>query len=194
MTEAAFEHPDTGTTSANTKALGVFLAGAAVAILLGVYGDAHTPTGERPYSLFFTDTIQLKVWFATAAVALALLQVLLAMRLYGKLSWPRTAPSWLGDAHRLCGTLAFLVTLPVAYQCLWALGFQSTPTRVLVHSLVGCLFYGAFVAKVLAVRVDGLPGWSLPIVGGVVFTALVVVFLTSSVWFFTDGPAGIPIF
>ena len=180
--------------SVTVKVLGVFLAGAAVSILLGVYGDTHTPTGEKPYNLFFTDTIQLKVWFATAAVALALLQVLLAMRLYGKLKWPRTAPSWLGDAHRLCGTLAFLITLPVAYQCLWALGFQSTPTRVLVHSIVGCLFYGAFVAKVLSVRVSGLPGWSLPIVRGIVFTALVVVFLTSSVWFVTDGPAGLPIF
>jgi len=194
MTAPAVGHRDTRTASANTKVLGLFLAGAAVSILLGVYGDTHTPTGEQPYNLFFTATIQLKVWFAMTAVALALLQVLLAMRLYGKLKWPRTAPSWLGDAHRLCGTLAFLITLPVAYQCLWALGFQTTPTRVLVHSLTGCLFYGAFVAKVLAVRIHGLPGWSLPVIGGIVFTALVVIFLTSSVWFFTDRHAGLPLF
>jgi hypothetical protein len=190
MAAPAVEHRSTGT----TKLIGIFLAGAAVSILLGIYGDTHTATGEKPYSLFFTDTIQLKVWFATAAVVLAVVQVLLAMRLYGKLHWPGTAPPWLGDAHRLCGTVAFLLTLPVAYQCLWALGFQSTPTRVLIHGLVGCLFYGAFVAKVLLVRIHGLPGWTLPIVGGLVFTALVVIFLTSSVWFFTDRPAGIPLF
>lgn len=190
MAAPAVEHRNRGTATL----IGIFLAGAAVSILLGVYGDTHTPTGEKPYSLVFTDTIQLKVWFATIAVVLAVIQVLLALRLYGRLRWPREAPRWLGDAHRLCGTLAFLVTLPVAYQCLWALGFQSSPTRVLVHSLCGCLFYGAFVAKVLLVRVHGLPAWSLPVVGGLVFTALVVIFLTSSVWFFTDRPPGLPLF
>ena len=86
---------------------------------------AHDPTLEQPYTLFFTGTIQLKVWFATAAVALAVVQVLLGLRLFDKISVPRHAPSWLGDAHRLVGTIAFLLTLPVAYQCLWALGFSS---------------------------------------------------------------------
>ena len=120
--------------------------------------SAHDPTHEQPYTLFFSSTIQLKVWFATAALALAVLQVLLGLRLYGKIEVPRRAPPWLGDAHRLVGTLAFVLTLPVAYQCLWALGFQSTDTRVLVHSLLGCFFYGIFTVKVLAVRVRGLPG------------------------------------
>jgi hypothetical protein len=39
--------------------------------------------------------------------------------------FPRVRPAWLGTAHRLTGTLAFLLTLPVAYHCLWALGFQD---------------------------------------------------------------------
>src|SRR6185369_8035027 len=156
--------------SSTAKLLGILLAGAAVSLLLGVYADTHTPTGEKPYTLFFSYTIHLKVWFATAAVTLAVIQVLLGMRIYGKLRWPRVAPPWLGDAHRLSGTVAFMLTLPVVYHCLWSLGFQSTDTRVLVHSLAGCFFYGAFVAKVLAVRVDGLPGWALPALGGVVFT------------------------
>jgi hypothetical protein len=180
--------------STNEKLIGILVIGAAVSVLLGLYADNHTPTGEKPYTLFFTDTIQLKVWFATVAVSLAALQVLLAMRLYGKIHWPAKAPSWLGDAHRLTGTLAFLISLPVAYTCLWSLGFQSGTTRVLFHSLLGCLFYGAFVVKVLAVRVHGLPDRVLPIVGGVVFTALVAIFATSSVWFFTSRPAGIPLF
>ena len=187
-------------TNANAKILGIFLAGAAVAVLLGVYGNEHTPTKEKSYSLFFSDTIHLKVWFATAAVVLAVVQVLLAMRLYGKLPWPRQAPTWLGDAHRLVGIVAFGLTLPVAYHCLWALGFESvdmageSSTRVLVHSIVGCSFYGAFVAKVLCVRVKGLPGWALPVAGGLVFTTLVVIFVTSSVWFFVDRPVGVPLY
>jgi hypothetical protein len=121
-------------------------------------------------------------------------QILLALRLYGKVRVPRSAPSWLGDAHRLVGIVAFALTLPVAYQCLWALGFQSTDTRVLVHSLLGCAFYGAFTMKVLAVRVHGLPDWTLPVVGGLVFAVLVGIWLTSSVWYFTARPAGLPLY
>ncbi|MGH8986458.1 MAG: DUF6529 family protein [Acidimicrobiia bacterium] len=179
-----------------TRLLGVFLAGAAVAVGLGVYGKVHDPTGEQPYTLFFTATINLKVWFATVAVALAVVQIVLAARLYGKidLPWPREAPAWLGDAHRLTGTLAFLVSLPVAYHCLWALGFQSTDTRVLLHSLLGCFFYGVFTTKVLSVRHHGMPGWLLPVVGGLTFAALVGVWLTSSLWFMTSRPSGLPLF
>jgi hypothetical protein len=190
----------TGTTSVPARMIGVLVAGAAVAVLLGVYANEHTPTKEKPYTLVFTDTIQLKVWFATAALVLAVVQILLALRMYGKIRVPRTAPPWLGDAHRLTGIVAFALTLPVAYHCLWSLGFQSVDmagddsTRVLVHSITGCFFYGAFVTKVLCVRVRGLPGWMLPVMGGLVFSALVVLFLTSSLWYFVDRPAGFPLF
>jgi hypothetical protein len=172
----------------------VLLVGGAVALALGVYGEAHDPTREQPYTLVFSSTIQLKVWFATAAVAFAAVQVLLGLRLYDKISLPRHAPAWLGDAHRLVGTLAFVLTLPVAYQCLWALGFESTDTRVLVHSLLGCIFYGIFTVKVLSVRVRGLPEPTLPLAGGLVFAALVGVWLTSALWFFSSRPPGLPVY
>jgi hypothetical protein len=127
-------------------------------------------------------------------VVLATVQVLLGARLFDKIHIPRHAPPWLGDAHRLVGIVAFALTLPVAYQCLWGLGFESTDTRVLVHSILGCVFYGAFTAKVLAVRMHGLPDRTLPILGGLVFAVLVGIWLTSSVWFFTSRPSGIPLF
>jgi len=178
------------------RLLGVFVAGAAVAVALGVYGKVHDPTGEQPYTLFFTATINLKVWFATVALVLAAAQIVLAARLYGRIGWPwrGDAPLWLGDAHRLTGIMAFLVSLPVAYHCLWALGFQSTDTRVLLHSLLGCFFYGVFTIKVLSVRSQGMPGWLLPVVGGLTFAALVGVWLTSSLWFMTSRPSGLPLF
>ena len=78
--------------SVPVKLLLILLAGAAVSVALGVYGRVHDPTGEKPYTLFFSDTINLKVWFATAAVFLATVQVLLALRLYGKVHVPRTSP------------------------------------------------------------------------------------------------------
>ena len=78
----------------------------------------------------------------------------------------------------LGGSIA-LFTLPVAYHCLWSLGFQDASTRVLLHSLFGCAVYGAFAAKVLIVRSPGTPGWALPLAGATMFTTLVVVWLTS---------------
>jgi hypothetical protein len=168
--------------------LGVaFGAGAALAVALGVYGRVHDPTGHALFTLFFTSTLTMKAWLATVAVVLAIVQVLTALRLYGKVRWPASAPAWLGDAHRLSGTLAFVFSLPVAFHCLWALGFKAHPSqaRVFAHSLLGCAFYGAFAAKVIIVRAKGLPGWALPVAGGLVFSALVAVWATSSLWFFT---------
>jgi hypothetical protein len=39
----------------------------------------------------------------------------------------------------------------------------------------------------LGLRLRGLPGWTLPVLGGLVFTCFVVLFVTSSVWFFQSG-------
>jgi hypothetical protein len=105
--------------------------------------------------------------------------------MYGKLPGG-PAPSWVGPAHRVSGSLAFLVSLPVAYHCLWSLGFnpEHGTGRQFFHSLLGCAFYGAFVTKVLVVRSRRMPAWALPVVGGVLFTTLVLLWLTSSFWFF----------
>src|SRR3954467_12670326 len=111
-------------------------AGAWVALVLGVYGSVHDPSQKLVFELWFSSTISLKVWLATAAVALGAVQVCLAIWLYGKL--PRGAPGWVGRTHRIVGRVAFLTTLPVAYHCLWSLGFQDTNSRVLTHSVLGC--------------------------------------------------------
>ena len=173
--------------------LGVAAAGAAVAVALGVYGREHEPTGEAVSTLGFSATINMKAWLTTAALVLAVVQIILALRLYGKLGRGR-APSWVGPAHRVVGLTAFVLSLPVAYHCLWALGLEDDgdQTRRFVHSLLGCAFYGAFVVKVLAVRSRRLPSNTLPIVGGLVFALLVGIWLTSSLWFFQN--AGFPSF
>ena len=166
----------------------ILLVGALVSLLFGVYASVHDPTGETTIALFFSNTVSLKVWFTTAALVFAILQVLTALRLYGKVKIPKTFPKWLPDVHRLFGTLAFLLSLPVAFHCLWSFGFESTSsqTRRYVHSVAGCLFYGAFASKVLAVRTKRLPGWVLPVIGSITFTLLVVLWTTSSLWFFQN--------
>ena len=178
--------PTTGL-STTGKLLVMLVIGAAVAVALGVYAKQHTPTHEKPYTLFFSGTIQLKAWFATLALALACVQMLLAARLYGKISIPRQAPSWLGDVDRLTGTAAFAVTLPVAYQCLWGLGFQTATTGVLLHGIFGCAVPRRVHHQGARGPAQGLPNWVLPVAGGLVFAALVGIFLTSSLWFFTSS-------
>ena len=189
MTAAEASAPPPASAPATTASLLIILlVGALVSLLFGVYASVHDPTGETTIALFFSNTVGMKVWLTTAALVFAALQVLTALRLYDKVKIPKTFPKWLPDAHRLFGTLAFLLSLPVAFHCLWSFGFESTSsqTRRYVHSVAGCLFYGAFASKVLAVRTKRLPGWVLPVIGSITFTLLVVLWTTSSLWFFQN--------
>ena len=99
---------------------------------------------------------------------------------YGRLPGPR----WSAKLHRWSGRIAFLVAVPVAVHCLYALGYQTYSTRVMWHSVLGCFFFGAFSAKMLLLRAERLPGWLLPFVGGLVFSVLTLIWLTSALWFF----------
>lgn len=160
--------------------------GAAISISLGIYGNAHTPTGDRIVSFGFPAVLPMKAWLTTAATALVIAQVASAMWMWGRLPGvSRPAPAWAVHGHRWFGTAAFLLTLPVAYHCLWSLGFQDRTTRVLAHSLLGCTFYGAFTTKMLLLRSDRIPARSLPLAGGLLATVLVAIWWTSSFWFFT---------
>ena len=158
--------------------------GSLVSIGLGVYGRAHEPTFSAINVAGFSSGVAAKSWIASAAFLLALVQLGSAMVMYGRI--PRiAAPSWIGALHRWSGRVAVLLTVPVAVHCLYALGLETGSVRVLVHSLLGCFFYGAFVAKMLVLNRHDSPGWTLPVLGGAVFTALTALWLTSSVWFFT---------
>jgi hypothetical protein len=160
------------------------VVGSAVAVGLGVYGQFHEPTGIAVNVAGFSSTQTVKVWLATGVIVFALVQLFSALVMYGKVSW-FPAPSWIGRAHRWSGRVAFLLAIPVVVHCLYALGFQSYDTRVLVHSLMGCVFFGAFTVKMLLLTQRGLAGWVLPVAGGVAFAALTGLWLTSSLWFFT---------
>jgi hypothetical protein len=95
------------------------------------------------------------------------------------------------ELHRWSGSVAFTLTLPVALHCVWSLGFVTTTPRVLAHGVLGCLFYGAYAAKMLGLRLRGLPRWSIPVLGGAVFTVFLLVWTTSAVWFFSRS--GVPL-
>jgi Family of unknown function (DUF6529) len=155
--------------------------GAAVAVGLGVYSRVHNPTGVAINVAGFSSAQSVKTWLATVAIVLAIVQLASAFAVYGKIP----GPSWSGTLHKWSGRLAVLFTLPVVAHCLYALGFQYDTGRVLIHSVLGCFFFGAFAAKMLVLSRDDAPRGLLPVIGGLVFSALVGLWLTSALWFFT---------
>ena len=171
-------------TSTATKLLIPLAVGAAIAVALGTYGRVHEPTGVGVLLAGFSGAQAAKAWMASGVVLLALVQIGSALIMYGKVPGI-SAPSWIAALHRWSGRSAFLLSVPVALHCLYALGFQTYDTRVMLHSLVGCFFFGVFTTKMLLLPQRGLPGWALPLAGGLVFSALVGVWVTSSLWFFT---------
>ena len=169
----------------------VFLSGAVVALSLGLYSRLHTAAGRPLFTLGFSGMLQMKAWLTTAATALLVVQLLTALWMWGRLPGAGTAPAWAPVVHRYTGSVAFIITLPVAFHCMWALGFATASVRVVVHSVVGCLFYGAWSAKMLGLRLRGLPSWALPVLGASVMTLLVLLWLTAALWFFTRS--GVPL-
>lgn len=164
---------------------GLFLAGAAVSLAIGVYAKVHTPAGRPVFTLGFSGILQMKAWLTSIAASLLIVQLLTALWMWGRLPGAGHAPGWASILHRWSGTSAFIVTLPVAFSCIWSLGFQTYNLRVVAHSVAGCLFYGAYAAKMVGLRVKGLPGWVLPVLGGTVLTLLLALWLTAALWFFT---------
>jgi hypothetical protein len=160
------------------------LVGCLVALTLGIYGRAHSPTGVAVDVIGFSNGGTVKSVLATGAVVFAIVQVATSLVMYGKVRWI-TAPSWIGGLHRWSGRIAFILTVPVVVHCLYALGFQTFNARVLVHSIAGCLFFGTFTIKMLALTRRGMPGWVLPLLGGLAFALLVLIWFTSAFWFFT---------
>jgi hypothetical protein len=178
---------------ANTWLAAAFLTGAVVAVLLGVYSKYHDGTFDSVALLFFSNQLRMKTWLALIAGLLGLYQGASALVIFGKIK-VRPFPKWLVDSHRLAGLGAFLFSLPVAYHCLWSIGFDfgsGKPARVWIHALAGLVFYGAFVAKVMVVRVKGMPGWALPVVGGILFAGLIIAVLSSVYYGFSNGGFGL---
>jgi Family of unknown function (DUF6529) len=177
----------------NTWALLPFGVLALVALTLGIVAR-HQKTGDGKaqgtyIELLFTSTIHMKAWLATTVAILACAQLFTAAWIFRKLPLERRA--WVNVVHRWTGRTAFVLSLPVAYHCIFRLGFQGDEPRVVVHSLAGCAFYGGYVAKVLVVKMRRYPAWVIPTIGGLLFTAIITIWYTSALWFFTTVDAGL---
>ena len=162
------------------------LAFALAALTAGLLAH-HEPRAKGYFRLFFSDPLHLKAGFATAAVVLACFQLFTAAWIFRKLPWRK--PAWVNPVHRWSGRLAFVFTLPVAYHCIFKLGFRDPSARVLTHSLFGCAVYGAFASKVTIVRLHRFPRLVLPLAGGLLFAVLIGVWYTSAFWLYTQNTA-----
>ena len=166
--------------------------GIAVAAVLAAYARVSPGDGAAISTFGFSALYAMKSWLTTAAMVFVIVQVVSALAMWGRLPGVAASPGWAGPLHRWSGVAAFVLTLPVAFQCIWSAGFSDDTTRTFIHSLAGCLFYGAFAAKMLSLRLRGLPGWVLPVLGGLLAVLLTVVWFSSAFWYFTQP--GLPKF
>ena len=135
----------------------------------------------------FSTPIAFKAWFASAALIFAVIQVLTGARIFGKLTGiVPVPPPRVNRIHRWSGRLAILCTIPVAFHCIFILGFQTGSPRVLIHSVLGTFVYGVLAVKLFFVHDRDHPRWTLPLVGGTLFTVLALLWSTSSLWYFTQ--------
>jgi hypothetical protein len=152
------------------------------ALFAGLLARAVGGPKGKYFDLFFSDTIHMKAWLASAALVFACFQLFTAAWIFRKLPWPK--PAWVNPVHRWSGRLVFVLVLPVAYHCIFQLGFQTATGRTLVHSLLGSAFFGAYAAKVTIVRLKRFPVLVLPLAGGTLFAVLLGIWYTSALWFF----------
>lgn len=183
MTHRGADPPMPRSTRPLVLALGALVPIAVVAALYA-FGRSHTPDyAAGLFGRHGNDANELKAQLGSALLGIALFQLLLALWMYRRLPGAGAAPHPVHTVHRIGGLVAFLVSLPIAYHCITAYGVQLTTARTALHSVTGCVLYGAFVAKVLVVRSRGLPGWALPAAGGVLVTAIAVSWYSAALWF-----------
>ena len=171
--------------AAQTLALALLL-GAAVALTIGVYARVHEPALRPLFLVGFSGMLQLKTWLASVALLLVVVQVLSALAMWGRLPGVAGhARPGLPGLHRWTGTVAFLLTLPVAFHCVWSLGFEDY-----VHAGAGALRRRLRALRRVR-RQDARPAPARPAglaaagARWAVFAAVIVVWSSSALWFFS---------
>ncbi len=161
------------------------LAGALVTVSIGLL-ERRMLAAPHPipyFHLFFSDTLYMKAWLASATLVLAGGQLVTAAGMYGLFRiTPQTR--FYQVAHRWSGRVAMALTLPVAVNCLFELGIDPLDPRIMVHAVLGAFIYGIFVVKFFLIRIDRAPGWMLPILGSALFTTILGLWVTSAYWLF----------
>ena len=96
-----------------------FAVGTAVSIGLGMYGRLHTPSGHGVNIAGFSSGAAAKSALASVVLALAIVQTVTAMGLYGRIP---LRGAWVGAVHRWSGRLAVLTPGSAAVRQMSDLG------------------------------------------------------------------------
>ncbi len=122
------------------------------------------------------NVTEVKVVLATAILALALYQLLLAAVAYGWLRLPFLESATASWVHRASGDTIVVLAILVATACIAYYGFEDGGA----HAVFGCILLGALAAKVLVVRVGGRVSRLLPWLGASVLILFGLTWLTSA--------------
>lgn len=122
------------------------------------------------------NVTEVKVVLATAILALAIYQLLLAAVAYGWARLPFLEAATASWTHRASGDAIVVLTILVATACLSYYGFEDGGA----HAVFGCALLGLLAIKILVVRRGGRLSRLLPIIGASVFLLFGLTWLTSA--------------
>ena len=130
------------------------------------------------------DVILLKAVGASLAFVLAVLNLLIMLQLYGKISLFPWASEPLGWWHRRQGDVILVLFVLIAYHCVRYGYIDPGSPRVLGHSILGSLTLAVIALKFLTVR--GIPRLMdhIAVIGASLFVATTGTVLTSALWYF----------
>ena len=170
---------------------GALLSGAGVAVSLGVYGRVHARRGLRRRCRRSASPARatFKAWATTVVVVLAVGQVIDgAVALRQAPGRPVRAALARDRRTALSGALAFVLTLPVAAYCLYGFGFAPSPSdpRRWSTPSPGAPSTARSRPRCCSCTPAGCRAGRCPLAGGLLFTSIVVAWLTSAVWLFSE--------
>lgn len=120
-----------------------------------------------------------KVVVTTVVFALAGLQVALAARFWGATDLVPISTGAAARTHRIVGTVTVALALVVAFSCLIGPAGETSPRRVLLHSIFGTLVFVVLVVKFTLLKLTPSGNRFLPYAGVLLFLAFGAVWVTS---------------
>lgn len=119
-----------------------------------------------------------KVAISSLVFALAGGQVALAARFWGVGGFA-IAPGTAAQLHRWGGRLLLVLAVAVALACLLGPAGNTSPTRVLLHSVFGSVLFASLVFKFVVLKFSRSAQSLLPLAGTLLFLSFAAVWATS---------------
>ena len=128
--------------------------------------------------------ILLKALGASLAFVLAVLNLLIMLQLYGKISlfpWDSEPLAWW---HRRQGDVILVLFILIACHCVRFGYIDPDSPRVLGHSILGSLTLAVIALKFVTVRLIPRLMDHIAVIGASLFVATTGTVLTSALWYF----------